>query len=81
MIKDIVVKEKVVRRELVLLGLMFLIANLTNIYAIIVHEGQWGELFSQFHVVGFLTLFLYFLVLFIRSLYWGGKAVLKLSGK
>jgi hypothetical protein len=81
MIKDILVKEKVIRRELVLLGVMFLFANLTNVYAIIVHEGQWGELISQFHVAGFLTLFLYFVVLLIRSLYWGGKALLKSAGK
>jgi hypothetical protein len=63
MIKDILVKEKVIRRELVLLGVMFLIANFSNVYAIIVHEGQWGELISQFHVVGILTLFLYVLSL------------------
>lgn len=75
MIKDIIIKERVIRRELILLGLLFLFANITNVYAILVHEGQWGELFSQFHVVGLLTLFLYAMSIFFRVLFWGGKAL------
>jgi hypothetical protein len=76
MIKDIIIKERVIRRELVLLGILFLTANLTNVYAIVVHEGQWSELLSQFHVVGILTLVLYGVSLFLRAMYWGGKRVL-----
>ena len=77
--KDIVVKEKVIRRELILLGMMFLVAILMNVYAIVVHLGQWTELVSQLHVVGFLTLFLYALILLIRLIYWGIRAVFKRS--
>lgn len=79
MIKDLIIKENVIRRELILLGILFLIANITNVYAIIVHQGNWPELFSQFHVVGLLTLFLYGVGLLVRSLYWGTKALLRHS--
>jgi hypothetical protein len=73
--KDIVIKERVVKRELILLLGMFVVAFLMNIYAIIVHDGNWSELVSQLHIVGLLTLFFYVLVLLIRLLYLGGKAV------
>jgi hypothetical protein len=76
MIKDIIIRERVIRRELVLLGMLFLTANLTNVYAIVVHEGQWSELLSQFHVAGILTLVLYGVSLLLRAMYWGGKRVL-----
>jgi hypothetical protein len=77
--KDIVVKEKVMRRELILLGILLLVALVMNVYAILVHEGQWSELVSQLHVVGLLTLFLYAFILFIRLIYWGIRAVWKRS--
>ena len=73
--KDIVVRSRVIRRELMLLGVMFLVAFLMNVYAIVVHQGQWSELLTQLHVVVLLTLFLYVLVLLIRLVYWGGRAV------
>jgi hypothetical protein len=77
--KDIVIKGKVIRRELILLGMMLLVALLMNVYAILVHHGQWSELLSQLHVVGLLTLFLYVLVLLFRLVYWGGRAVWRRS--
>lgn len=73
--KDIVVRSRVIRRELMLLGVMFVVASLMNVYAIVVHQGQWSELLSQLHVVVLLTLFLYALVLVIRLVYLGGRGV------
>jgi len=75
--KDIVVKTGVIKRELMLLGVMFVVAFVMNVYAIVVHQGQWSELLSQLHIVVLLTLFLYALVLLIRLVYWGGRAVWK----
>jgi len=72
--KDIVVKASVIRRELILLGVLFLVAFMMNVYAIVVHQGQWSELLSQLHVVVLLTLFLYVLILLIRLVFWGGRA-------
>lgn len=79
MIKDIIIKEYVIRRELMLLGVLFLFSNLTNVYAIIVHQGNWSELASQFHVVGLLTLFLYVVSWIGRGLFYSGRAVWRLS--
>jgi hypothetical protein len=73
--KDIVIKERVVKRELILLLGMFVVAFLMNIYAIIVHGGNWSELVSQLHIVGLLTLFFYVLVLLVRLVWWGLSAV------
>ncbi|TVQ73703.1 MAG: hypothetical protein EA363_02865 [Balneolaceae bacterium] len=69
--KDIVIKAKVVKRELMVLLAAFVLSFLLNIYAIIVYDGQWSELLTQFHVVILLTLFLYFLALLIRLIYLG----------
>lgn len=74
MIKDLIIKEKVIRREIVLLGILFLFANLVNVYAIVVHQGNWTELASQFHVVGLLTLFLYAVSWFGRGLFYSIRA-------
>ncbi|GEM_PF-1604122 len=71
--KDFVIKAKVVKRELMILLGAFVLSFFSNIYAIIVHDGQWSELLSQLHVVVLLTLFLYFLVLLIRLIYLGVK--------
>ncbi len=69
--KDIVVKASVIKRELILLGVLFFVAFLMNGLAIVVHQGQWSELLSQLHVVVLLTLFLYLLVLLMRLIFWG----------
>jgi len=80
--KDIVIKAKVVKRELIILLGAFVLSFFSNIYAIIVHNGQWSELFSQLHVVVLLSLFLYFLVLLIRIIYLGIKSLWSfISGK
>lgn len=75
--KDIVIKERVIKRESILLLGMFVVAFLMNVYAIIVHDGKWSELVSQLHIVVLLVLFFYVLFLLIRLVYWGGKAVWK----
>ncbi|MCC5927333.1 MAG: hypothetical protein JJU41_12320 [Bacteroidetes bacterium] len=81
MIKDLIIKEKVIRQELMLLGVLFVFSNLTNVYAILVHQGSWSELISQFHVVGLLTLFLYAVSLLLRGLFYSGRAVWRLTTK
>jgi len=71
--KDIIIKAKVVKRELMILLSAFILSLFSNFYAIIFYDGQWSELFSQLHIVILLTLFLYFLVLLIRLIYLGVK--------
>ncbi len=73
--KDIVIKAEVVKRELLFLLAVFVLSFFLNIYAIIVHDGQWSELFSQFHIVVLLTLFFYLLSLLVRFVYLGVKSV------
>ena len=72
--KDIVVKERVIKRELVLLLGMFVVAFLMNVYAIIIHDGKWSELLSQLHIVLLITFFLYLLALLVRLIWWGLRA-------
>lgn len=71
--KDIIIKAKTLKREVILLIALFIIAFLINIYAIVLHEGQWSELYTQLHIVILLTLFLYIVTHLIRLVIWGGK--------
>ncbi len=64
--KVIEIKAGVIKRELMLLWVMLVVAFVMNVNAIVVHDGQWSKLVSQLHIVVLLTLFLYLLVLLIR---------------
>lgn len=64
--KDLVIKGKWIKRELLVLIIMFLIALIMNVVGIIKHEGRWMEMLSQLHVVLLLTLVLYLVFGFLR---------------
>ena len=73
--KDIIIKAEVVKRELIILLSAFVLSFFMNVYAIIAYSGQLLELVTQFHIVVLLTLFFYILVLVVRLIYWGLKAL------
>jgi len=64
--KDLVIKGKWLRRELVILAVLFLAAIITNVIGIVKHDTRWIEMLSQLHVVLILTLILYVLLWLVR---------------
>jgi hypothetical protein len=64
--KDLVIKGKWIKRELIVLAVLFVSAVIINIIGIVKHGTQWIELLSQLHVVIILTLLLYVLLWLVR---------------
>ena len=80
--KDVVIRAQAIKRELLLLVLLLVAAIVMNVYAIVVHEGQWSELISQLHIVVLLALFFYVVVWIVRLIFWGIRALwMAFSGK
>ncbi|HCC70329.1 MAG TPA: hypothetical protein DEQ09_04150 [Bacteroidales bacterium] len=65
--KDLVIKGKWLKRELIILAAVFLLAVIINIIGIVQHDTKWIEMISQLHVVIILTVILYVLLWIIRS--------------
>ena len=66
--KDILVTSSQIKRELKWLLGILVISILFNIFSIIKYNTAWRELVTQLHIVLFLTLILYFLILLLRLL-------------
>lgn len=64
--KDIVIRAASVKRELIVLGFCFVLAECANLGAIIKYDRPWFELFTQVGFVLVLTLLLYFALLLLR---------------
>ena len=68
--KDIVITEKMIRRELYILLGCFAAACLVNVGAIIAYDRPWSELYSQIGFVFFITGGIYILLAIFRFLVW-----------
>lgn len=66
--KDLVIKGKWIKRELIVLLVLLLVSVITNAVGIIKHDTEWIEMLSQLHVVVLLTMVLYVLTGLIRIL-------------
>ncbi|MCF8224184.1 MAG: hypothetical protein K9J25_13695 [Bacteroidales bacterium] len=66
--KDLVIKGKWIKRELIVLLVLLLVSVITNAVGIIKHDTEWIEMLSQLHVVVLLTMVLYVLTAIIRIL-------------
>ena len=64
--KDLVIKGKSIRNELIILAALFILSFIINVIGIIIHDTDWIELLSQMHVVLILTLVLYMLLWLVR---------------
>ena len=64
--KDLLIKGKWIKRELVLLTAIFIVAVLLNALGIIIHGTRWIEMLSQLHVVIILSFIIYLLILILR---------------
>jgi hypothetical protein len=67
---DIIIRRSVLRRELRLWLILLLCAIGVNIYAIIIHDGRWSELITQFHIVFMLSIFFYVIIALPRGIYY-----------
>lgn len=68
--RDILFTVKRQRTESLIWGTCFLLAFLTNVVSIIVYNTEWKELYTQFFWVLAISVFIYFVVLAFRLLYW-----------
>ncbi len=71
--KDITIKGSIIRRELIIWGICFLIALLINVYAILVYNTSWSELFNTLHIVFLISLLFFGTTIIVRLLIWGIK--------
>ncbi|WP_029902562.1 hypothetical protein [Prevotella sp. 10(H)] len=58
------------KTELIIFAACFLFAFLLNVYSIIAFETEWKELYTQLLWVLSLSVGFYFLILFLRLVYW-----------
>lgn len=66
--KDIVIKEKDVIRELYIILACFVLACCVNVGAIIAYDRPWSELWSQIGYVAFIAAGIYGLLAVVRVL-------------
>ncbi len=77
---DIVIKWKWIKRELILILSLYIIANLGNIISIIIYQTSWSELFTSQLFVLYITEWIYILSIFVRLIYFGIRFLLKKIG-
>ena len=69
--KDLTIKAKQIKKELIILLVCLLAALGLNIYSIIKYNTDWSELIGQLHIVILVALLLYVLVGMFRLFAWG----------
>ena len=74
--KDIVIKWKWVKRELVLIVACYMLANLANIASIIFYKTSWNEVFSSQEFVLYMAEWFYVISVVVRLIYFGIKKLL-----
>ncbi|MFP4548877.1 MAG: hypothetical protein ACLFQM_12160 [Fidelibacterota bacterium] len=66
--KDFIIPARRIKTELYKLLIFFIVANILNIFSIIKYHTKWVELFTQFHWVLILTVFMYLISLLILGI-------------
>jgi len=69
--KDKMITSEQKRKVLKNLLICFIIANALNVYAIVTQNASWKELYTSFHIVLIVTVFLYAFYAMLR-LIWNG---------
>jgi len=75
--RDITIKGKWVKRELIIIVSIYLLANLLNLISIFIYKTDWKELYSSQLFVLYLTEWLYILSIAARLIYFGFRYILK----
>ena len=83
--KDIVIKGNILKRELIILCICFVVVNLLNVFAIWQYDTQWDELYKVWYAVLLVTVILYVVLIPLRFIaYWiirGIRSVIKKKKK
>lgn len=66
--KDIVIKNSILRKEIIIWLVSLVIAFAVNIYAIIKYNAQWSELLTQLPLVLLISILIYLLLFIIRCI-------------
>ncbi len=74
--KDIIIKGKRLKKEIIIWLICLVIAEGVNLYSIIKYKTNWSELFTQLHYAAALSLLFYLVTIFAR---WGFSVVKKLK--
>lgn len=75
--KDIIIKRKWIKRELILIISLYIIANLANIISILVYQTSWNEIFTSQSFVLYITEWIYIFSIIIRLIYFGFRFLIK----
>lgn len=79
--KDITIKGKIIKQELMFLLISMAIGLLLNVYSIIKYHTEWKELYTTIHVTLLFGLVIYAVILLIRLIIKGIAAVFSLAKK
>ncbi len=75
--KDFVIKWKWVKREIVIILLIYVAVNLLNVLSILAYNTSWNEIVTSQLYILFITEWLYFISIFVRLVYFGIRYVIK----
>ncbi|MEX0719479.1 MAG: hypothetical protein WD059_02345 [Balneolaceae bacterium] len=75
--KALTITASDVIREIKIWVASLIAAIAINVYAIILHNGAWSELYTQFHIVLLISIALYLFLVFVRAIILGVKALSK----
>ena len=75
--KDIVIKWKWVKRELLLILACYILANLLNLASIIIYKTSWDELIDSQRFVLYLGEWFYGISVVVRLIYFGIKLLVR----
>ena len=69
--RDIRIRGTSATRELIIWLVLLLVAFFINVYAIVVHSGNWVELITQLHIVLAMSIVLYLAAALLRGVVHG----------
>ena len=75
--KDFVIKWKWVKKEIVIILMIYVAVNLLNVLSILVYNTSWNEIITSQLYILFITEWLYFISIFVRLVYFGIRYVIK----
>lgn len=78
--RDIVIGQARIKREILVLSMCFLAAEILNVYAIATKGTEWSELFTQLHIALALAIVLYLVLGLVRLVVFGVLKLAKGSG-
>ncbi|RJQ59320.1 MAG: hypothetical protein C4517_13060 [Stygiobacter sp.] len=73
--KDIIIKNTTLKREIIIWFIALFCAVALNIYAIVKYDASWIELLTQLPVIILLSVLIYLLIIVVRGI---AKTILKI---